>query len=187
MLARSTRRLTVDQFLKLYEGTEGRYELVDGEVFAMAGGSLRHARVAKNITVALDRQLSGTGCQPLRSDMGLRIDQAKLRYPDVAIYCDPRDLGGDDDTVQALSFPKVIFEVLSRSTAGEDRGIKVAEYKTLDTLQAIVLVDPAAQTIELHERLAPNEWRHLLLPPESGVSLRDPALTLAFAEIFAAD
>ncbi len=187
MLARSTRRMTVDQFLKLYEGTEGKYELVNGVVYAMAGGSATHADVCLNIATALRQKLRGTGCRPYNSDMGLTLADETLRYPDVAVYCDPRDLQRNLREVQSFRFPKLIVEVLSPSTADEDRSEKVLAYKRLDSLAAIVLVDPLSQTLELHDRVAPNEWRHLILPPESGLTLRDPALELSFADIFAGD
>ena len=187
MLARSTRRLTVDQFLKLYEGTEGKYELVDGQVHAMAGGTATHAGVCLNIASALRQKLRGSGCRPFNSDMGLTLTDETLRYPDVAVYCDPRDPQRNLSQVRAFRHPKLIVEVPSPSAAGEDIGDKLVAYKRIDTVTAVVLVDPVAQTLEMHERVAPNEWRHLILPPESGLSLRDPAIELGFDEIFAGD
>jgi len=187
MLARSTRRMTVDQFLKLYEGTEGKYELVNGQVYAMAGGSEKHADVCLNIASALRQKLRGTGCRPFNSDMGLTLSDETLRYPDIAVYCDKRDLERNLREVRAFRFPKVIVEVLSPSTADEDRSEKLLAYKAIDSVAAIVFVDPLDQTLELHDRVTPNEWRHLILPPESGLMLRDPAIELSFEEIFAVD
>ncbi|MBV8973072.1 MAG: Uma2 family endonuclease [Sphingomonadaceae bacterium] len=187
MLARANRRMTVDQFLKLYEGTEGKYELVNGQVYAMAGGTATHADVCGNIFAALRQKLRGSGCRPFNSDMGLTLTDESLRYPDVAVYCDPRDLQRNLREVRSFRFPKLIVEVLSPSTAEEDIGEKLLAYKRIDTVQAVVIVDPVDQTLELHERVAPDEWRHRILPPESGLSLRDPAVELGFHEIFASD
>ena len=186
MLARASRKMTVDQFLKLYEGTEGKYELVGGQVYAMAGGTATHADVCLNIASALRQKLRGSGCRPFNSDMGLTLTDETLRYPDVAVYCDPRDLQRNLREVRSFRHPRLIVEVLSPSTAGEDIGEKLLAYKRIDTVTAVVIVDPVDQRVELHERVAPNEWRHLILPPEAGVTLRDPALELTFAEIFAA-
>ena len=63
----------------------------------------------------------------------------------------------------------------------------MSEYKTFSSLAAVVLVDPVSRTVELHERVAPNEWRHRILPPESGFALADPAVEVSFAEIFSSD
>lgn len=187
MLARQSRRMTVDQFLKVYEGTEGKYELVNGQVYAMAGGTGTHADVCLNIASSVRQKLRGTGCRPFNSDMGLTLTDETLRYPDCAVYCDPRDLERNLREVRSFRHPKLIFEVLSPSTAEEDIGDKLLAYKRIATVTAIVIVDPVDQRIDLHERVAPDEWRHLILPPESGLALRDPALTLTFAEIFAVD
>lgn len=186
MLARASRRMTVDQFLRKYEGAEGKYELVNGEVYAMAGGSIRHARVGGRVLAALMSKLAGTACEPFNSDTGLRLTDDTLRYPDVAIYCDPRDLERDDVKTQEFRFPKVIFEVLSPSTEDDDRGVKVAHYKRLPSLAAIVLIDPIEREIEVHERQPSGDWLHRMLPPESSLVLSDPAVTLSHTEIFAA-
>lgn len=179
--------MTVDQFLKVYEGTEGKYELVNGQVYAMAGGTGTHADVCGNIFAGIRQKLRGSGCRPFNSDMGLTLTDETLHYPDVAVYGDPRDLAHNLSKVRSFRFPKLIFEVLSPSTADEDIGDKLLAYKKIETVTAIVLVDPVEQRIELHERIAPDEWRHLILPPEAGVTVRDPALSLTFAEIFAVD
>lgn len=184
MLARGPRRMTVDQFLKIYEGTEGKYELVNGEVYAMAGGSARHARVGLRIAGKLLDKLAGTGCLPFNSDMGLRLTDETLRYPDVAIYCDPRDLELDDVDAREFRHPKVIFEVLSPTTSDEDRGLKVAQYKMLPSVSAIVLVDPIGRRLEVHERQASGDWLHRLLPPESDLTLADPPIILTDTEMF---
>lgn len=184
MLARSPRQMTVDQFLDIYEGVEGRYELVNGVVYAMAGGTVRHARVGGRITAALEARLAGTGCQPFNADMGLRLTDETIRYPDAAVYCDPRDLDLDDVKARDFRHPKVIFEVLSPSTEDDDRGLKVVQYKRLASVAAIVLVDPVGRRIEVHERRAADDWLHRLLPPGSDLHLADPPVVLTDSDIF---
>lgn len=185
MLARSSSpEMTVDQFLKIYEGVEGRYELVDGHVYAMAGGSAAHSYIAGNVLTLLRQALRGTGCRPFNADMGLRLSDETLRYPDAAVYCDPRDLDLDPNVAQAYRHPSLVIEVLSPSTRIEDRAVKVLEYKSIATVDSIVLVDPVAKTIEVHERLDGENWLHRL--PAAGIDLvlKKPALTLAHADIF---
>ena len=106
MLARSQRSLTVEQFLLIYEGAEGKFELIDGEAYAMSGGSAAHNSVSGNIYFALRSRLTGKGCQPYNSDMGLRLGDRTLCYPDAAIYCDPRDLDQDLNNARDFSFPQ---------------------------------------------------------------------------------
>lgn len=176
----------IEAFFAEYECIDGRFELVDGHVVDGRGGSVGHAEVSGNMLVGLVDRLRGTGLQMFNGQMGLWIDPVTVFYPDAAVYGDSRDLDLPGET-RIYRYPKLVVEVMSPATVYGDRGYKLEAYKKLSSLQAIVLVDPLDQTLELHERVAPNEWRHVMLPPESGLALRDPALDLAFHEIFASD
>lgn len=92
------RRMRVDEFLRAFDGIEGRWELVRGvpervieEIIApagpvmMAGPSARHQQITLNIAVALRRRLRGTGCQPF-ADMQLATGPEDTRLPDIGIY-----------------------------------------------------------------------------------------------------
>ena len=184
MLAPAHDKMTVEQFLDVYQHIEGKYELVDGVVYAMSGGSARHASAATRLLVAFWTRLQGSKCQPFNSDMGLRVDSDTLRYPDIAIYCDPRDLDRDDLDTREFRYPKVVIEILSPTTAKADRSFKVVEYKTIETVATIVLIDPATQRLEVHERRGTDEWLQRLMPPGSGLELTDPPLMLTHAEVF---
>lgn len=106
-----------------------------------------------------------------------------MRYPDLAIYCDSRDLDLDLLRTQSFHYPSVVFEVLSPSTRVADRAVKILEYKAIATVTAIVLVDPVARTIEIHERIDGEKWLHRL--PAAGIDLvlAEPPVTLTNAEI----
>ena len=184
MLARAKRKLTAEEFYDLYGAVDAKYELVDGEAWAMSGGTVAHAMTAGNIFVALRTKLHGSGCQTFNSDMGLRLGAVDVRYPDVAIYCDPRDLGRDPATTRDFERPSVIFEVLSPSTELEDRRVKVIQYKAIDSVRTIVLVDPTRKVFELHHRATDREWQHFLSEPGDDLELGEPSLTLTAAEIF---
>ena len=184
MLAPMVENMTAEEFLRIYARVEGKYELIDGQVRAMAGGSARHADVVFGLGTSLRTKLRGTACRPFNSDTGLKTSDDTVRYPDLAIYCDPRDLKQDWSETLAFRYPKIIFEVTSPSTLRSDRGTKVAEYKQLDTVLLIVLIDPLTNRVETHERHGPDAWLHRLLPPESDLVLRDPPLTLTHGEIF---
>jgi Uma2 family endonuclease len=68
MTALPKTRLTVDQYLAWAEDNPGRYELVDGEVFAMSPEGTRHAEVKFAIQTALvaesGRKDSHVSCFP---------------------------------------------------------------------------------------------------------------------------
>ncbi len=184
MLARKTRHMTAEEFLEKYEGVEGKWELVDGEPRNMSGGSIRHADVAGNIYIALRSKLRGTGCRPFNSDTGLSVGEDNIRYPDVAIYCDSRDLERDPVKTKAFEHPVVVFEVLSPSTAYYDRGDKVARYREIESVRLIVLIDPVGQTFETYERLDADSWRVWRHPVGAALELAEPKVTITAEEMF---
>lgn len=184
VLEPTRRRITVDQYFAEVGETEERFELIDGEIWHMAGGSQRHATVIGQVFASLLPKLGRTGCRSLMSDMALQLDELNFRYPDIAIYCDPRDIGPEAEDKHRLHHPKVVFEILSPSTAKRDRTIKVAEYKALPSITAIVLVDLASRAIELHERTGPAAWTQREVAAGDDLVLGDPPLTLTAAEIF---
>ncbi len=184
MLDRRKRKITVDQFFAEVGGADEKYELIDGEIWLMGGGTNRHADTAGAIYATLYRKLAGSGCRPANSDTGLQLNLTNLRYPDVAIYCDPRDFGPEAADRLARMFPKVIFEVLSPSTAAFDRGGKIAEYKLLPSIATIVHVDPVARTLDVHERTGPAAWTQREVAAGDDLVLTDPGVTLTAAEIF---
>lgn len=64
-------------------------------------------------------RLRGTRCRPYGSDLALRVSANTVRYPDVTIFCEESPTTENYDK-RALSRPRVIFEVLSGSTANVD-------------------------------------------------------------------
>lgn len=186
MLATRPRRFTADEFLAEYEGVPGKWELVDGEIRMMAGGSIRHAAVARNILTALTLKLRGSGCAPYGSDAGLRSNDHDVRYPDVGVYCDPRDRDRDARAAKAFEHPSVLFEVLSPSTARYDREQKIVAYQDVSSVRLIVLVDPDREQFETYERIEEG-WKvghHL---PGATLAVLDPAFEITADEMFAED
>lgn len=183
MLQARPRKLTIDEFIEAYAGVGEKYELIDGEAWLMAGASPTQNLVAGNIFAALRNRLRGTSCIPFGSDLRLRLDAANIRFPDVAVYCDPRDLD-DRRALKSFSYPKIVFEVLSPSTQRHDRLHKVLEYELIESLTTIVLVDAERRSLHVFERLNASEWHTVTLAPDAPLVLRDPAVTLTRAEIF---
>lgn len=176
--------ITVAQFLSDYcERSDGRWELIEGVPVMMAGGTVRHARVAGRLLAALYGKLRGSGCEPFNSDMLLRTGERTLRLPDVAIYCDPRDIAGDDQT-RILMFPKILFEVLSPSTQRDDRGRKLFEYQQIESVRVVVLIDADKRVIHVFTPETEGDWRHRKLAPGEALTIAEPAFTLTTDEIF---
>ncbi len=131
---------TREEYLALEETAEYKSEYYRGEIFAMAGASLDHNRIAGNLYTFLNEQLGKKNCEAFISDMRLQVESKDLfTYPDVMIICGkPQFYDNRNDTI---TNPIVIFEVLSESTKNYDRGEKFEFYRAIPTLKEYVLVD----------------------------------------------
>jgi Uma2 family endonuclease len=146
--------LTPEKYFEWEAQQPLRYEYFDGEVFAMAGGSLAHADIALNFASILREKLRGR-CKVRNSDARVGItDTGPFTYPDISITCDERD-----HTAQQFNrYPCVIIEVVSPSTEAYDRGGKFAFYRRLPTLQEYVLVGSEVKAIDMFRRNALGKW-----------------------------
>lgn len=178
--------ITVEQFLQIDFPDGRKYELVDGAIRMMTGGTPAHARVAGNIVAFLRPQLRGTGCRAYGSDMGLRIGETNVRFPDVSIYCgNPASVEAEQQRV--FDRPVVIVEVLSPSTLKADQNEKLAEYRDIPSLDTIVFVDPDTELTRIVQRLGPTAWRDDLFAQPHDVGLPALDIVIPHAEIFARD
>ncbi|MES3082880.1 Uma2 family endonuclease [Sphingomonas faeni] len=180
------KKITVDEFLAIDFGTDRKFELVDGAIRMMTGGTPAHSRVATNILVFLAGKLRGTGCRAYNSDMGVRVNDTDLRYPDVSVFCgNPATREREEQRV--FNDPQVIFEVLSGSTAKVDQGAKLAEYRELLSVDTIVFADPENELTRVVQRLGPTTWRDDMFAQPHDVVLPSLNLTIPHTEIFARD
>ncbi len=177
------RQSTVREFLDMDFG-DSKAELVDGMIYMMAGGSPRHAAIAANLIFSLMGRLQGSGCRPYGSDLAVRTGRASIRFPDVSIYCGEQPQG-DDPHPNLLGDPKVIFEVLSPSTASNDQITKLAEYRALPGVDAVVFVDPENERLRVvgRETNGDGEW----LPKGAELALPTLGISVPHEEIFARD
>jgi len=153
---RAVRPMTVAEFLAWQTRQGQRYELVNGEPVAMAGAKLRHDRVTGNAFSEVRRQLraAGSPCDAFTADIGIRTPAGNIRRPDLSVLCPPFD---EEATVS--DSPRLIVEVLSESTERVDRLIKLDEYKAIDRLDYIVIVDPTQAEAGFWFRDGARAWR----------------------------
>ncbi len=127
--------MTVAEFLRWDDGTDTRYELIDGHPMAMVPPLEIHGEIVATICAALRRRLAPP-CRPM-AEAGIRAEDWRDRFftADVAVTCAPRVADR-----RHVAEPVAIFEVLSPSTELHDRGRKVDHYRSLGGVGAIVLV-----------------------------------------------
>lgn len=168
---KSTRKYTPAEYYALEEKAEYKSDYYDGEIFpcgevgpdgqlvSMAGGSVRHSLICLNIAGEARSRLRDGPCIALESNARLKIKATGLRtYPDVSVYCGPREHDPEDPAHQTLLNPTVLFEVLSKTTEGYDRGIKASHYRRIESLKMLVFITQTSPSIEVWERQANGKW-----------------------------
>lgn len=130
--------LDFDAFVAAYGEKDVRYEMHDGEVFAMAGGSPLHGAISLNAAVALRLRVRPRGCTTFGSDVYVRPDDdnKSAMLPDAFVRCGPQLASGQ----RYIGDPVIIVEVLSPSTMDFDRGQKRLRYFKFDSLQHYIIL-----------------------------------------------
>jgi Uma2 family endonuclease len=150
--------LTHEQYLEIERKAEFPSEYINGEMFAMSGGSPNHARIALNTAMKLTEQLDGRPCEAFGADL-MRLHIARYNistYPDVLVTCGPhRLLDARRDT---LTDATVIVEVLSPSTKNYDRGEKFLFYRSLPSFSEYLLLSQDTTRAEHHVRQPDASW-----------------------------
>ncbi|WP_158924654.1 Uma2 family endonuclease [Acidisphaera sp. S103] len=111
-----------------------RYELVDGQVYAMGGGTADQDTIGNNLRAALHAQLRGKPCRPHGPDLKVRAGKDG-RYPDALVDCGPRVPGA-----LYAQEPVAVFEVLSKSTGWIDQSLKLRDYDATPNVRTYVLI-----------------------------------------------
>jgi Uma2 family endonuclease len=85
-------RFTPEEYFAWEEQQQCRHEYIDGEIYAMTGGTINHSAIALNFGFLLKAHLRGGGCQVLNSDARVNIVRSTdYVYPDISVTCDARD------------------------------------------------------------------------------------------------
>lgn len=176
--------LSVEEYLEAERRAETKSEYLDGEVFAMTGGSRRHNLVMTNLIREVSQQLKNRPCEVYPSDLRVHIPATGLyTYPDLVVVCgDPRF---EDQELDTLLNPTLIIEVLSPTTEAYDRGKKFEHYRTIESLAEYVLVSQDAPRIEQYVRQEGGSWLLTATPGlDSRMILASVGCELALAEVY---
>jgi Uma2 family endonuclease len=166
--------ITVTEYLAWEAEQPLRHEYIDGEVYAMTGGTLPHNDIALNLYSLVRSHLRGKGCRANVADAKVRVSPTgPYFYPDLMVSCDERDRQATD----AIAYPKLIVEVLFPGTAGFDRGDKFKFYRRLSTLQEYVLIDAEKVGVDCYRKTSAGKWE-LTAYPEDGGDTENPILEL---------
>jgi Uma2 family endonuclease len=175
--------MTVDEFLAWAEGREGRYELYNGIVYAMAPERAGHAEVKHAVASALATSIARAKleCWMLPDGMTVRVDRNTAHEPDALVYCGPKL---PSTTIEVPS-PVIVVEVLSPSTRRIDASAKLAGYFRLPSTRHYLIVDPEKRLV-IHHARGDGEEILTRIVKSGSLDLSPPGLKVPVAKLFAA-
>jgi Uma2 family endonuclease len=150
-------KYTVAEYLAMEEVAEYKSEYFEGEIFAMAGGSPSHDRIASECDRFIGDAIHGKGCETFTSNMKVRIENSNAYYyPDLSVACGKSAFDGNG--LGALTNPVLIVEVLSESTESFDRGKKFHRYKQISSFKEYVLIAQDEPQIDVFYKIEDGTW-----------------------------
>ena len=151
MATAAPRSMTVAEFLEWDDGTDTRYELVAGQIIAMAPPSEDHGRIVGNLTVQIGSRLRPP-CAVVGQAGVVLVGRDDAWYEaDLVVTCAPPERGR-----RHVAEPELIVEILSPSTAQRDRGTKVPDYCEIPSVREILLVSSTERRVALWRRDGPR-------------------------------
>jgi Uma2 family endonuclease len=174
-------RFTPEEYFAWEEQQLERHEYIDGEVYAMSGGTQNHSDIAMNFGAMLKSHLRGSGCKTFNSDLRIKIFESnQYVYPDLSVTCDDRD----KSTPQYITHPCLIIEVLSPSTEAYDRGNKFKLYRKNPCLRDYVLVDASKIAIDLYRKDDAGNWYIVNYEAGDSIDLKSVNLTFSIEQVY---
>jgi Uma2 family endonuclease len=173
------KQMTVAEFLTWDDGTDTRYELIDGRPVAMAPVAPSHSIIVVNLSYELKARLKPP-CYAGSEAGVLHPDRADSFYEaDIVVSCTPVAPG-----MAAIPKPVVVIEVLSPSTVEHDRGRKAYDYRRLSSVQEIVLVASEQRRLEVWRRRG-AKWEVEDLIGDATLELETVGVAVPLAAIYA--
>jgi len=177
------KKYTPAEYLALEEAAESKSEYWNGAIVAMSGAKIDHQQLVSNLTVLLSNKLKGK-CRVFPSEMKVWVKKRnKFFYPDITVICDkPNFYKNRRDTIDN---PKLIIEVLSKSTASFDRAEKFLSYQTLESLDEYILISQDKALVEQYIKREDGNWIYkATIGLESAVDFDSVKSALSLSEIY---
>ena len=174
-------RMTLAEFLSWDDGTDTRYELIDGVPLAMAPPASAHGILCARLGGLIDAVLRSRRPCMVQTATGIaRADRADSCYvADLAVTCEPHQRGE-----QLVKNPILIVEILSPGTERHDRRTKLPAYREIASVLEIVLLDSESHYAEVLRRDGERWITELVQGTAVGLRLASIDLHIGMAELY---
>lgn len=125
---------------------ERREELLNGNVMAMfPSPTWNHMAIVGNIYGIFRNYLKGKKCTPNQDGFDLHLTEKDVFIPDMMVVCDRGKIKRNG----VYGAPDLVVEILSPSTAKNDRGYKKGVYEACGVPEYWI-VDPSQRSVEVY-------------------------------------
>ena len=157
-LARGHHRYTYADYVAVEQESSTKHEFLDGEIYAMAGGTEDHSALAAQVLRALGNAIGDRPCRTHTSDLRLYVEAVGLAtFPDGMVICGALQQHPPSPRATALN-PMVLVEVTSDSSEDYDTGDKLEHYRTIPGLRDYIVVSHRERRITIHGRGEAGGW-----------------------------
>lgn len=157
-LARRHHRYTYADYVALELESSTKHEFLDGEIYAMAGGTEDHSALSAEVLRVLGNAIGDRPCRVHTSDLRVYVEAVGLAtFPDGSVICGGLKQHEPSPRATALN-PMVILEVTSDSSEDYDTGPKLEYYRTIPSLRDYIVVSHRERRIAVHSRNPAGEW-----------------------------
>jgi Uma2 family endonuclease len=161
-----------------------KHEYLDGEIYAMAGGSEEHSALAAEVLRALGNAAGERPCRVHTSDLRIYVEAVGLAtFPDGAVICGGLEQHAPSPNATALN-PTVLLEVTSDSSEEYDTTDKLDHYRTIPTLRDYIVVSHRERRITVHSRVAEAGWTSRVAIANGRVAVSSLNTELVVDEIY---
>ncbi len=183
MTALPQQKMTTREFLDWASSQpKGRYELVDGEVVAMAPERARHWIVKGNVFSALRQAIGSAGlpCMVFPDGASVLINDKTTYEPDSTVQC---GVTVDLDSMVAEK-PMIVVEVTSPTSEVRDHSSKLVDYFSLASIAHVLIVDPVKKVVIQHSRGVGTDLVTRIVREHDALRLDPPGIVVDATQFF---
>ncbi len=176
--------MPAEAFLEWVEAqSSGRYQLIGGEIVAMAPERLEHAHVKRMVANALDAAIAvaGVPCRAFVDGAGVKIDGSTVFQPDALVNCGPPPPRGS----LIAPNPVIVVEVISPTSVARDMAVKYANYFRHPSVQHYLIVFIENRIAVLHSRSEGEMLKSRIAREGDRLTLDPPGIEVAVSDLFA--
>lgn len=125
-------KVSYEEFLKLTEESEHRYELINGDIYFLASPLYQHQKAVREILGEFGNWFRDKKCEPLAAPFDVTLIKSEKNIcvvqPDILVLCDTENI---DEKGKYSGIPSLVVEVLSESTSRKDNVTKLELYMSV--------------------------------------------------------